>query len=652
MNKQVSYFKNLTDVSSNKCVEDILSQIKSGTVRTEIEEIRALVAAKKDASVLKKKLPSFTITGTFKDKRSSKNIETYSSLLVLDYDKLTTEQIERLFDELKKLNYVYSYFISPSGKGLKVIVLVDTGVEQHGKAFAQVLTVFNELFEIPIDSSGKDISRLCFMSYDPDIYTNPEVQAFKVQVGESLDFDAAYFQAVEMTQQKLAYTEGNRNNFIHHLACNANRLGIPFDTFITAILENYDLGEEETIRTAKGVYSHHEDENGIKKDRKSHVDIVEEMLLKRYEFRYNEITTRTEYRDKQLHQQKFEALTDYKENSILRWLLKKGLKLNPSFLKNILRSDFCPTFNAFKAYFLNLPKYDGKTDYIGELAATVKTQNDDFWQKMLKKWLVAMVACAITDSTNHTVLVLAGGQGIGKTTWILDLIPLALKYYVYSGNINPNNKDALIQLVECLLLNMDELETLNKSEIGTLKEIITKESIRIRKAYGHNQENMPRRASFSGSVNSMQFLNDETGSRRFLCFEASHIDYSKPVNHDGIYSQALDLLNSGFQFWLDSDEIKLITTNNESYQIVSPEEEYLLAFYEPRAIHEAELFLTNSEIINRINAQVCISNNSIRPKALGHALRKCGFIPTKKNGTQVYALYEKTSSERDEQFKK
>jgi len=199
---------------------------------------------------------------------------------------------------------------------------------------------------------------------------------------------------------------------------------------------------------------------------------------------------------------------------------------------------------------------------------------------------------------------------------------------------------------------MDELESLKKSEIGTLKEIITKESIRIRKAYGHNQENMPRRASFSGSVNSMQFLNDMSGSRRFLCFEAVEIDYTKPINHEGIYSQAISLFKSGFQYWLNIEEINLITKNNEQFQIANQEEELLMAYFEPRPLGEAKLFLTNTEILNRIKYKTNISNPTIRPKALGHALVKNGFIKIKKGGSQVYAVYEKNTTEIEDQYRK
>ena len=147
-----------------------------------------------------------------------------------------------------------------------------------------------------------------------------------------------------------------------------------------------------------------------------------------------------------------------------------------------------------------------------------------------------MVACVLDEKqVNQTVIVFSGKQGLGKTTWIEKLMPKQLKEYIFSGTINPSNKDTLIHLAECMLINLDELENLNRSEIGSLKEIITKTHIRMRKAYGHNNENMPRRASFAGSVNTAQFLNDTTGSRRFLCFEVEHIEYTHEIDINKVY---------------------------------------------------------------------------------------------------------------------
>ncbi|HEY9222097.1 MAG TPA: VapE domain-containing protein [Lutibacter sp.] len=363
-------------------------------------------------------------------------------------------------------------------------------------------------------------------------------------------------------------------------------------------------------------------------------------------------------------------MNDFIENSILRECLKARIRTNLSALRNLLNSDFCPLFNPFEDYFNNLPQYDEKEDYIKQLANTITTTKQDLWQQCFKKWLVAMVGCVLDEKViNHTVIVFSGKQGLGKTTWVEKLVPRPLKEYLFSGTINPNNKDTLVQLSECMLINLDELENLNRSEIGSLKEIITKTQIRMRKAYGHNNETMPRRASFAGSVNTAQFLNDTTGSRRFLCFELEGIQYQHKVDINLAYSQALFLFNSGFRHWFDQEEIKSITENNEQYQLHSPEEELLLTWFEPilkdlngnyfsvsdktksplpsGGVGGGITFLNASQIAAKLaeKAKINITDGTINK--LGKALKKHNFIRLKKNGIAVYALLEKTWEEVD-----
>ena len=202
-------------------------------------------------------------------------------------------------------------------------------------------------------------------------------------------------------------------------------------------------------------------------------------------------------------------MNDYIENSMLRELLKNKVKTNMSGLRNLLYSDFCELFNPFSTYFESLPAWDEQTDYIAQLADTITTTHQDLWHICFKKWLVAMVGCVLDEKIiNQTVIVFSGKQGIGKTTWMENLVPKDLKQYLFSGTINRNNKDTLIHLSECMLINLDELENLNRTEIGSLKELITKTHIRIRRAYGHNNETLPRIASFAGSApfNSLMTL--------------------------------------------------------------------------------------------------------------------------------------------------
>lgn len=491
--------------------------------------------------------------------------------------------------------------------------------------------------------------------------------------------------------------DGNRNNFVHQLACNCNRQGIPEIEALSFILSQYNYDEKEIRAAVSSAYKNTQEHGnfvlpsgknkkwetpvphvppvpepvegeastvpgpveGKTPKRIPYIDRIENFLNERYEFRHNLITGKLELRSlPNLH---FNAINDFQENSLLRELLKAGLKCNSTVLRAILNSDFCKLFNPFDAYFSSLPPWDGQTDYISQLADTVTTTKQDHWQYCFKKWIVAMVGCVLDDKTvNHTVIVFSGKQGVGKTTWMEHLVPAYLKNYLFSGTINPNNKDTLIHLAECMLINLDELENLNRTEIGSLKEIITKTQIRVRKAYGHNSETLPRRASFTGSVNTAQFLNDTTGSRRFLCFEVTDIQYRHGVAIDNVYSQALHLYKSGFRFWFDKSEIETITSNNEQYQFKSVEEELLLTWFIPVNISGSvgsqegsqaspsggglegagASFLNASQIAARLaeKAKITITDGTIMK--LGKALKKHGFHRLKKGGNYVYAVRE------------
>ena len=193
-----------------------------------------------------------------------------------------------------------------------------------------------------------------------------------------------------------------------------------------------------------------------------------------------------------------------------------------------------------------------------------------------------------------------------------------------------------------MLINLDELENLNRSEIGSLKEIITKTHIRMRKAYGHNNENMPRRASFSGSVNTAQFLNDTTGSRRFLCFEVEHIEYTHKIDINKVYAQAVKLYKSEFRHWFNQEEIKEINANNEQYQLRSPEEELLLTWFNVADRDTANNFLTTTQIAVILSEKAKMNITDSTVHKLGKALKKHGYLRLKKSGVYAYAVFEKS----------
>ena len=369
----------------------------------------------------------------------------------------------------------------------------------------------------------------------------------------------------------------------------------------------------------------------------SYIDKLEMFLNNRYNFRYNKVLGKLEF--KTLKAYKYKPMTDFTENSILREILKAKVKCSINSLRNLLHSDYCEMYDPFEVYFENLPKNEEEIDYIQQLADTVTTTKQDLWRTCFKKWFVAMVACVLDEKqVNQTVIVFSGKQGLGKTTWMEKLMPKQLKEYIFSGTINPNNKDTLIHLAECMLINLDELENLNRSEIGSLKEIITKTHIRMRKAYGHNNENMPRRASFAGSVNTAQFLNDTTGSRRFLCFEVESIEYTHNIDIHKVYAQALKLHKENYRHWFNQEEIKEINANNEQYQLRSPEEELLLTWFESAEKDKAQYYLNTTQILQILTNRANINITDASVTKLGKALRKHKFNRIMKNNSYVYAL--------------
>ena len=681
----VTIFKNFNEVVEHKSLLTVLDEIKTGKYKPGIVYLRKSLAENKTEAYnkAKKSLPAFTPSAKFVGGRKLEFLAEYSKCIILDIDKLNEKDLQNATHLANQSEFTFASFISPSGNGLKILVKISSDKANHKEAFLLVQAHYESILKLEIDKSGKDVTRLCFYSFDENLYLNENATTFvtlsavemplietqpkpKTQLQEpSTNYEAIYNHCIKFTEKKVQYANGSRNVFVHQLACNMNRKAVPMDIALNFIQTDFNFDDKEVSQAVTSAYGNIlefgktekatnpnekqkkqnskntdiEDDDDDEKPRVTQIDKLENFLSGKYVFRHNIVSGKLEFQ--YFGKKKWYVMNDFIENSMLRECLKGRIKTNLSSLRNLLYSDFCELFNPFEDYFFNLPTYDEKTDYITELANTITTTKQELWQQCFKKWLVAMVGCVLDDKViNHTVIVFSGKQGLGKTTWVEKLVPKQLKEYLFSGTINPNNKDTLVQLAECMLINLDELENLNRSEIGSLKEIITKTQIRMRKAYGHNNETMPRRASFAGSVNTAQFLNDSTGSRRFLCFELEGIKYQHDVDINLAFSQALFLFKSGFRFWFDQEEIKSITENNEQYQLRSPEEELLLTWFEPIEREKANAFLNTSQIAAKLaeKAKINITDGTINK--LGKALKKHNFIRFNTKNGYVYSLNE------------
>lgn len=365
---------------------------------------------------------------------------------------------------------------------------------------------------------------------------------------------------------------------------------------------------------------------------------LENYLSKHYDFLYNEITCRVEFRKKE--EKEYKKLTEIELNTIKRKLLNANIPFDQTRLQLTLNSDFSKIYNPFLDYMNSLPEYSTNSeDYIAQLANTVKTDNQELFERVLKKWLVALVGSLIDDEViNHCVLIMTGEQGVGKTTWQNNLIPKQLRNYIYTGAINPNDKDSNLQISENILINLDELGVLKGNRLNALKELITKKFIKVRRAYGYQAENYTRRASFCGSANEKMFLTDTTGNRRFLCFNVTDIDIHHEVNMDMVFAQALHLFKNGFKFYFDKADIEEINAYAENFRILSMEEEALIAYYKPSKIEDATALMTSTEIHAKIAKSSGLPNSNASIQRLGKALTKNAFERKKVGGSQKWAV--------------
>ena len=375
-------------------------------------------------------------------------------------------------------------------------------------------------------------------------------------------------------------------------------------------------------------------------------DIIlrQSFLSKRWKFRYNVVLGRNEFCFSNSNE--YRLMTEYDFNSILRLLAEEELTTPATGLKKLLESSFVLKYNPFHDYLNGLDAWDEETDYIDLLASTITTTNDEFWHKTFKVWLIAMVGSLLEDNViNHTFLVFTGKQGVGKTTWLNNLVPATLKNYYFTGAIDPKNKDSLIQLSENMLINIDELQGLKSSDIHALKALITAKEVKIRRPYAVNHESLPHRASFVGSVNSREFLSDVTGNRRFLCFEVLSIEYNHGIPLDKVYAQAASLFRSGFQYWFDKEDVEFLNQNNEDFRIRPMEEELLLKYFDPcTEDDELKQFMTPTEMMNTMAKLADINFDGRNVYRLGKILNQHGYIRLKKKGVYGYYVKPKASS--------
>ncbi len=159
----------------------VLDAIQNGRWRSAVEVVRQklLEGGKEAAKPYKETLPAPLFSGVF-SRAEDEGLVSYNQIMVVDIDDRTIEEIVRLREMIQRDPHVLAVFLSPSGTGLKVLVIVGCDGARHRAAYLVVEERFKKLYKIDIDEKCKNPSRLCFVSYDPDLYINESVVPLEI----------------------------------------------------------------------------------------------------------------------------------------------------------------------------------------------------------------------------------------------------------------------------------------------------------------------------------------------------------------------------------------------------------------------------------------------------------------------------------------
>ena len=696
----------------------VIGNIRNGVHAQNVFKVRMLVSQGKTeaANNVKRQLPFYTVTATYREKRLAYSMTGYNHVILLDIDDLPEDRLDGVRKKINGDTNTLASFLTPKGHGFKVFVFLKTEyairlrkrlaekLEETGKVefallekhhlemYNECKRYYEELLEVKVDASGKDISRGFFTSYDDKAYLNEELmkevdetvtnivlpeestekkkgkkekrekaekekRKTEVEPWERMEFNKAVLAVKRISK----FEEGNRDNFLFTLGNKCYAKGLDEEVAVRLTREKFGQQGMDVDTPLHNAYTYTDKTQKAAEKKEEKTDTINQVidfLKTHYDIRRNVILDRLEYLDfnekEEIWKGKFRPMRARSYNSIFLQLQLAGIKCYRNFLQAVIDSSYAREFNPFMDYIGKLKPWDGVTDYIGQLADTVQAEDQEFWRKSFRRWFVGMLAGALQEeAVNHLVIILYSEQGKGKSTWIRRLLPPEWREYYRNGMVEPGNKDHQILLSTHLIISMEEFEGVKPGDVAGLKRTITQESVTERKAYDTQAYNYVRHASFIASTNNRQCLQDIGGNRRFLPSAIKSLDYRTPVNYEGIYAQAYALLKEGYKYWYEGEEIEELNRHNEQHRMKDPVEENLFVYFRKPEEEDMHVkWMPAAAILSKIAIFGKIQVNRQTTQTLVLSLEKYRFETRRDNqGSIEYKVVDRMEDEIQREWK-
>ena len=485
----------------------------------------------------------------------------------------------------------------------------------HAHAYRLAVKFYQPQLPFHIELKEPSLEQYCRLTFDPELYFNPESMpiymkqpaympgetTYREQVQTetsplqrlapgyeshealSVLFEAAFARALE--EQEEFQPDGDIHSLLVALAGHCFRAGIPEEDTVRWSRAHYHLPKDDFLirETVKNVYRSGRgfaDKSSLLPEQ-IFVMQMDEFMKRRYEFRFNQLTTQVECRERNTFNFYFHPVDKRQMASITMNAQYEGLKLWDKDVVRYLNSDHVPVYQPAEEFLYDLPHWDGK-DHIGDLAKRVPCDNPH-WPHLFRRWFLSMVAhwrgMMRKNYANSTSPILVGPQAYRKSTFCRLILPPCLQAY-YTDSIDFSRKrDAELYLNRFLLINMDEFDQISITQQPFLKHILQKPVVNVRRPHGTATQEMRRYASFIGTSNHKDLLTDTSGSRRYIVINVTGPIDCSPIDYEQLYAQAMHDLYRGERYWFNTEDENVMTENNQEFQVMPVAEQLFHEYF-------------------------------------------------------------------------
>ncbi|GAE82276.1 hypothetical protein GGR06_000425 [Bacteroides reticulotermitis] len=365
---------------------------------------------------------------------------------------------------------------------------------------------------------------------------------------------------------------------------------------------------------------------------------VTSFLQANYDFRFNLLTEETEFCSLNDSEQGFIPIGKRELNTFCMEAHVQGIPCWDKDISRYIFSTHIGEYHPFRLYMNELPAWDG-VDRVTPLAKRVSEL--PLWVSGFHTWLLGLTAqwegVVQIHANSVAPLLISSEQGKQKSTFCKSLMPEPLRRYYFDNFKLTSEAQAERLLAEMGLINLDEFDKYASGKMPVLKNLMQMSSLTVCKAYQRNFRSLPRIASFIGTSNRFDLLNDPTGSRRFLCVKVENPIDCDGIEHSQLFAQLKAELKQGAVYWFTHEaECAWQRNNSGFYKSSLVEDVFYSCFRLPQAGEESER-LSAADIFKELKNRNAAALRAFNPSLLAQILLKLG---AERKHTECGNVYE------------